>query len=58
MNQIKERDIRSVAEWIAVESNNPYEEIEWLLKVAYTTNEPALTFQEAWGDVLTEKEDS
>jgi len=58
MNQIKERDIRSVAEWIAVESNNPYEEIEWLLKVAYTTKEPALTFQEAWGDVLTEKEDS
>lgn len=55
MKKIKESDLEKIANWIIIESNSPSEEIKWLLKVAYTTKKPSLTFQEAWGDILTEK---
>ena len=49
---MKEDTFSKVASWIYNEGDTPIEEIEWLLKVAYTDKEPKLTFEEAWGDVL------
>jgi hypothetical protein len=51
-------DYEKVADWIVNECDNSITEVEWLLKKLYENKKPKLTFQEAYGDVLSELKES
>ena len=51
-------DYDKVADWIVEECDSPHIEVAWLLKKLYENKKPKLTFQEAYGDVLTELKES
>ncbi len=42
-----------VADWIIEECDTPHREVAWLLEKLYENKKPKLTFEEAYGDVLT-----
>ena len=51
-------DYEKVADWIVNECDNSITEVEWLLEKLYENKKPKLTFQEAYGDVLSELKES
>ena len=46
-------DYEKVADWIIEECDSPHREVAWLLEKLYENKKPKLTFDEAYGDVLT-----
>ena len=56
--KLKERSYKmnnyeKVADWIIEECDTPHREVAWLLEKLYENKKPKLTFEEAYGDVLT-----
>ena len=51
-------DYEKVADWIVEECDTSLDEVALLLEKLYENKKPKLTFQEAYGDVLSELKES